>query len=195
MSAQPDCQSLPSSLPKWCVMMPLAKSYRTRTLRRFGFGPARATLQIRPDFQYGMNGTLALHPLAELIREIASKYLSGALRLEQDRARVVVYFEKGAVVFAASNIRTLRLREYLKTRELISDQEFEALKNPGADLRLGESLVAGGKLKPKDFDSLVATLVGDTLRVPLLWTEGTWEFDSRARLADPVRASIDASSL
>ena len=142
-----------------------------------------------------MNGTLALHPLAELIREIASKSLSGALRLEQDRARVVVYFEKGAVVFAASNIRTLRLREYLMTRELISDQEFEALKNPGADLRLGESLVAGGKLKQRDFDSLVATLVGDTLRVPLLWTEGTWEFDERARLADPVRASLDASSL
>lgn len=142
-----------------------------------------------------MNGTLAAHPLAELIREIASKSLSGALRLEQDRVRIVVYFENGDVVFAASNIRTLRLREYLKARGLVSEEEFAALKNPGADLRLGESLVASGKLQPKDFDSLMATLVSDILRVPLLWTEGTWELDERARLADAVRATVDASSL
>lgn len=142
-----------------------------------------------------MNGTLAAHPLAELIREIASKSLSGALRLEQDRARVVVYFEKGAVAFAASNIRTLRLREYLKTRGLINEQEFEALKNPSADLKLGEYLVVDGKLQQKDLDSMLAALVADILRVPLLWTEGTWEFDERARVADPVRASVDSSGL
>jgi len=142
-----------------------------------------------------MNGTLAAHPLAELIREMDSKSLSGALRLESDRARTVVYFEKGQVVFAAANIRTLRLREHLRKRGVVSDQELEALKTPSADLRLGESLVASGTLSQKDFDAMLTALVADILRVPLLWTEGTWEFDERARLDDPVRATVDSSSL
>lgn len=142
-----------------------------------------------------MKGKLTDHPLAELIREIASKALSGALRLEHERAKTVVYFESGRIVFAASNLRTLRLREYLKKNGVISESEFSGLANPGADLKLASSLCANGKLSPKDFDSLLASLVGDVLRVPLLWTDGTWEFDERTRLDNPVRVTIDPTSL
>jgi curved DNA-binding protein CbpA len=137
-----------------------------------------------------MNGRLSDQPLAELIREIGSKSLAGALRLEHDRAKTVVYFEKGQIVFAASNIRTLRMREYLKKRGLISEKEFADLKNPGVDLSLAASLCRAGKLSQKDFDSLLTTLVADILRVPLLWTDGTWEFDQRARLNDPLRVKL-----
>ncbi|HWN09937.1 MAG TPA: DnaJ domain-containing protein [Pyrinomonadaceae bacterium] len=142
-----------------------------------------------------MNGKLSDQPLAELIREIGSKLLSGALRLERELARTVVYFEKGRVVFAASNIRTLRLREYMKRKELISEPEFNELKNPGADMSLALSLRDRGKLSQKDFDSLVINLVADVLRVPLLWTDGVWEFDERARLNDPVRVNLNPSGL
>ncbi len=142
-----------------------------------------------------MNGKLSDQPLAELIREIGSKLLSGALRLERELARTVVYFEKGRVVFAASNIRTLRLREYMKKRDLISEAEFDGLNNPGADMTLALSLRDKGKLSQKDLDSLVLSLVADVLRVPLLWTDGTWEFDERARLNDPLRVNLNPSGL
>lgn len=142
-----------------------------------------------------MKGKLTDQPLAELIREIASKALSGALRLEHERAKTVVYFESGRIVFAASNLRTLRLREYLKKKGVISEEEFAGLENPSADLSLTSSLCANGKLSQKDFDSLLTTLVGDVLRVPLLWTDGTWEFDERARLDNPVRVTVDPTSL
>jgi curved DNA-binding protein CbpA len=137
-----------------------------------------------------MNGQLSDQPLAELIREIGSKALSGALRLEHERAKTVVYFEKGQIVFAASNIRTLRMREYLKKRGLITEKEFADLENPSADLSTAASLRAAGKLSQKNLDSLLANLVGDSLRVPLLWTEGTWEFDERARLNEPLRVKL-----
>jgi len=142
-----------------------------------------------------MNGKLSLNPLAELIREIGSKGLSGALRLENERAKTVCYFEQGRVVFAASNIRTLRLREYLKKKGLVSEEEFAGLKNPGADLSLASSLCDKGKLSQKDLDSMLTTLVADVLRVPLLWTDGTWEFDERARLDNPLRVTLDPTSL
>jgi len=138
-----------------------------------------------------MNGKLADQPLAELIREIGSKSLSGALRLEHERARTAIYFVKGRITFAASNIRTLRLREYLKKRGLISEKEFAGLETPSADISLAASLRDAGKLSQKDFDSLLAALVADVLRVPLLWTEGNWEFDERARLDTPIEVKLN----
>src|SRR2546429_5668463 len=84
-----------------------------------------------------MQGQLSEHPLAELIREINNAGLSGALRLSHDSAKVVVYFNVGNLLFAASNLRGHRLREVLKRNgivelklqqysETISDEEMTA---------------------------------------------------------------------
>ena len=112
-----------------------------------------------------MKGKLTDQPLAELIREIASKGFSGTLRLEHERAQAAVYFEDGQAVFAASNIRTLRLREYLTKRDLVSENELASLGNNLSDLALAAALGAKGVLRQEDVDALLATLVNDTLRV------------------------------
>ena len=52
-----------------------------------------------------MKGKLSDQPLAELIREISAKGLSGALRLERKRAQTAIYFEQGRIIFAAANLR------------------------------------------------------------------------------------------
>jgi curved DNA-binding protein CbpA len=142
-----------------------------------------------------MNGTLTNQPLVELIREISSKGLSGTLRLEHERAQTAVYFDKGQLVYAASNLRTLRLREYLSKRGLVSEKELAKFASDLSDLACAAALSANGKLKQKAIDAVLTMLVGDVLRVALLWTEGTWEFSERARLDDPVRANIDIASL
>lgn len=142
-----------------------------------------------------MKGTLTDQPLAELIREISSKGLSGTLRLEHERAQTAVYFEKGQIVYAASNLRTLRLREYLNKRDLVSEKARASLENNLSDLALAAALSATGTLKQKDIGALLAVLVVDVLRVTLLWTEGTWNFNERARLNDPVRVKVDTPSL
>ncbi len=142
-----------------------------------------------------MNGKLTDQPLAELIREILSKGLSGTLRLEHELARAAVYFLDGQVVFAASNIRTLRLREYLTKRDLVSEAEFAKLGNNLSDLGLAAALRSNGSLRQEEINTVMATLVKDTLRVALLWTEGNWDFNERARLDDPVRVLIDSNTL
>jgi curved DNA-binding protein CbpA len=142
-----------------------------------------------------MNGTLTNQPLAELIREISSKAFSGTLRLKLERAQTAVYFEDGQLVYAASNLRTLRLQEYLDKSGLVSEKDRASQENNLSDLALAAALSATGTLNQKEVDSLLATLVGDVLRVALLWTEGTWEFDQRARLDDPLRVRVDIANL
>ncbi|HEY7544848.1 MAG TPA: DUF4388 domain-containing protein, partial [Blastocatellia bacterium] len=71
-----------------------------------------------------MNGQLSQKPLVELIREISSKSMGGRLHLEHDRVRVAAYFDSGKFLYAASNVRTLRLREYLLKSNLVSEQDL-----------------------------------------------------------------------
>ena len=142
-----------------------------------------------------MKGTLTDQPLAELIREISSRGFSGTLRIEHARAQTAIYFEGGEVVYAASNLRTLRLREYLKKRGILSEKERASQENNLSDLGLAAALRATGKLSQKEMDSLLTILVADILRVALLWTEGAWDFDARARLNDPVRVKVDTANL
>jgi curved DNA-binding protein CbpA len=140
-------------------------------------------------------GKLAEQPLAELIREISFKGLSGCVRLEHERAQTAAYFDAGQLVYAATNLRTLRLREYLIKRGLVSEKEQVKLNGSISDLNLAAGLAASGTLRQKDIDALLVIQVSDILRVALLWMDGTWEFNQRGRLADPIHVKVDTGAL
>jgi curved DNA-binding protein CbpA len=142
-----------------------------------------------------MKGTLSAQPLAELIREISIKGLSGTLRLQLERAQTAVYFDGGQLIYAASNLLTLRLRKYLSKRGIVVEKELRSEGNNLSDLDLAAALAAAGTVRQKDIDALLSILVRDVLRVALLWTEGTWDFNQRARLADPVCVKLDNAAL
>lgn len=140
-------------------------------------------------------GKLQEQPLAELIREISDKGLSGSLRLEHDRLQTAVYFAEGQLIYAASNLRTLRLRDYLVKHGVVSDADQTKLNNGLSDLALAQALTSDGTLRQKDIDALLIVLVTDVVRVSLLWRDGTWEFDARARLVDSIKVKVDVATL
>jgi curved DNA-binding protein CbpA len=141
-----------------------------------------------------MEGKLGEHPLAELIREITATALTGALRLAQDRAQVVIYFEGGQLVFAMSNLRSHRLREVVKRNGLTEAHvaEFPA-RTPDEDI--AAAMIKTGLLKPDTLAAIRVNQVSDVLRLALLWTDGSWVFESRVRLADTTRVQIDVNRL
>src|SRR5678815_4853583 len=95
-----------------------------------------------------MNGQLSEHPPAELFREISSKSLSGRLRLEDDRVKVVAYFENGKFVYAAANLRTLRLREYLTKSELVAEKDLAQFNERLSDTDLLKALSSKQLMAP-----------------------------------------------
>ncbi|HEV8427246.1 MAG TPA: DUF4388 domain-containing protein [Pyrinomonadaceae bacterium] len=142
-----------------------------------------------------MNGQLSEQPLAELIREISTKSLSGRLRLEQERAKVVVYFENGNLLYAAANLRTLRLREYLKKSDLIAETALEQFNERVSDTELLKTLSAQKLLSSNNAEQIQTRQVADVLRLALLWTEGSWDFESRSRLDEDPNLKIDVNAL
>lgn len=142
-----------------------------------------------------MNGQLSEQPLAELVREISAKSLGGRLSLEHDRVKVVTYFDNGNFVYAASNVRTLRLREYLKKSELLSDADLARFNESLPDLELLKQLTTQNLLTTNAAEQVHARLVADVLRMALVWTEGSWQLDARSHLDKPLNLNLDLDSM
>lgn len=143
-----------------------------------------------------MTGKLNEHPLAELIREIVAEKLSGSLRLESERIKTAVYFDKGALVYATSNLRPHRLAEWLRRWRVITEAQFASLPQGGkSDAETGRALVEQGVITKETLGELRERLVADVLRPALLWTEGSWNFDPRVRLVEDVRVEINLQEL
>lgn len=144
-----------------------------------------------------MNGQLRDHPLGELIREISAEGLSGALRLSRERVRAVVYFDAGAVRYARMNLRALGLVELLRRWKIVDEQKLAGLSSAAAmsDAEAGAALVASGAISAEELPKLLARQVSETILPPLLWTDGAWAFDARARLGEELRAEPDVRAL
>jgi len=143
-----------------------------------------------------MNGQLRERPLAELIREIIAAKLSGALRLARERMQAVVYAEAGEVVLARSNLRVHRLAVSLHRWSVLPEDKLSALVTEFmSDAEASAALVAAGALTQEALAKLQARQATDVLRPLLLWTEGEWSFDPRARLVEDVRRKLELPQL
>ena len=139
-------------------------------------------------------GQLSERPLAELIREIIDAELSGAIRLSNGPARVVIYFEKGNLLFATSNVRAHRLREVFK-RNAVGAVKIDELSVTLSDEDLATALLENGTITAEILEQMRSAQVADVLRLALLWTAGDWSFDRRVRVAGEFRATIEANRL
>src|SRR5215211_6101996 len=141
-----------------------------------------------------MNGRLSDHPLAELVREISDARLSGALRLEHERAKAAVYFDGGPVAAALSNLRPLRLVEVLRRSGAVDPQRLYAVVGERmSDEQVGVVLLRSGLLDEAGLKRLRERQTKEVLGEALRWTSGVWEFDPRVRLAGAQAVRLDVS--
>ncbi|HEY0377605.1 MAG TPA: DUF4388 domain-containing protein [Pyrinomonadaceae bacterium] len=142
-----------------------------------------------------MAGQLQKHPLAELVREISSESLSGVVRLARERAKAVVYFDAGEVVYAASNLRAYRFSSCARRWNLLTEAQLASVGETTSDLEAGAALLASGAVSREALDALTTRQVSELLCHALLWIEGHWDFDPRVRFAGEVRAVVNVKSL
>jgi cytochrome c-type biogenesis protein CcmH/NrfG len=142
-----------------------------------------------------MNGQLSEQPLAELIREIETTGVSGALRLARERVQAVVYAQAGAILYARTNLRAHRLTEALRRWGRLNAEQVAVASDAGTEAEASAALVRAGLIKPEEWPHLRTRLATDVLRPLLLWTDGFWNFDPRARLAEEVAGQIETAEL
>ncbi len=142
-----------------------------------------------------MNGQLSAQPLAEVIREISATGLSGALRLTRERVRAVIYAQDGALIYARSNLRAHRLTECLRRWGFLTAEQLTTFAGTTAEADVCAALVAARVLTEGALPGLRVRQTADVLRPLLLWTEGAWDYDPRARLAEAGAGVVASNEL
>ena len=140
-------------------------------------------------------GQLNEHPLAELIREISAAELSGALRLFRDRAKAVIYFEGGQIIYAASNLRAYRLSVCVSRWGIFNEEQLARVQNQTSDAEFGVALVKTGMLNRETLNELITHQVSEIICHTLLWIDGQWDFDPRVRLSEEAHVSLKLPEL
>lgn len=129
-----------------------------------------------------MKGRLSEHPLAELIRETSDAGLSGAFHLAREQVKALVYFRRGHIVLAATNLRSHRLQILLARWGEVSPERLYAVGGENAsDEQIARALVSSGALTKEKLEKMRERQSGEALRAPMLWTEGEWIFNPNAR--------------
>lgn len=140
-----------------------------------------------------LRGKISRNPVVELLVEISQTDLSGSLRLSQNEQKIVVYFDKGEIVFAASNTRKHRLFEILLNQEQISKENLGKIENFTNDFYLAKELVEKNLFTKETVNILFSFQIKKILTDAIEIKDGEWTFNSLARIKQGIRFEVDLS--
>src|SRR5881409_4052290 len=102
---------------------------------------------------------LAVTPISETLRKLSVERRSGDLQVQSGRVVKTLFFDHGRIVFAASNLKKDRLGEALVALGRITDEQYSqaaALVGGERKRRFGEALVQAGIMDKTELGRSVA---------------------------------------
>jgi tetratricopeptide (TPR) repeat protein len=138
---------------------------------------------------------LAKTPIAETLCSLSTARKSGDLQVQSAKAVKTLFFDHGRLVFAASNLRRDRLGEALVALGRITDEQYQkavALLSGERKRRFGEALVQAGVLEKGEVGRSVARQVKRIVLSVFSFTEGVSSFEER-RSAIPLEYMVSLS--
>jgi len=126
---------------------------------------------------------IARSPIAETVRKLSAERRSGDLQVRSGRMVKIVFFDHGRLVFAASNLRRDRLGEALVADGRITQHDFDrvsALMRADRGRRFGEALVQAGVMDRYEVGTAVARQVRRVALSLFELTDGAAVFEERA---------------
>ncbi len=129
----------------------------------------------------GWIGSLAHTPFAEVLRRIALEDLSGDLQVTSPSAIKTVYFDRGFVVFASSDLKSDRLGESMTEAGRISPHEFAlaSMLMKTTRQKFGKVLVEAGIVSEEELGPHVAAQVNRIVLSLFSEKRGMYSFDER----------------
>src|SRR6476646_10258335 len=138
-----------------------------------------------------LNGSIRVHPVAEVLLEITRGRLTGSLRVEMGDQKAIVYFVDGEVAYAVSNEKRFRLFKLLIDKGLIDKEYLAQNRTMLSDLQLTEKIEKDGKIPPDELHTIISSQCESVIDLILTWLEGEWTFSPHSRLKSGVRYKIN----
>jgi tetratricopeptide (TPR) repeat protein len=138
---------------------------------------------------------IARSPISETIRTLSAERRSGDLQVRSGRMVKIAFFDHGRLVFAASNLRRDRLGEALVADGRITQHEFDrvsALMRADRGRRFGEALVQAGVMDRYEVGTAVARQVRRVALSLFELADGAAVFEERA-CSNPLEYMVSLS--
>ncbi len=133
-----------------------------------------------------MQGDLTRDALGDVIRKLYVNRRGGILHLTQDKTSKRIYFRKGSMIFANSDVDADRLGEFLIRQQVISREDFErastVMRETGS--RLGRTLVELGFASPEGMEAKVVEQIQTIIYSLFSWTSGEYRFEQHESPVD-----------
>lgn len=125
-------------------------------------------------------GSTAYTPISEVLREIVQRELSGDLQIISSRAKRTLYFDRGFIVFAGSNLKKDRLGQRLIDSGRLTKSEVEkARRLQKGRLRFGEALIREAMLDEEELGREVVRQAKDIVLTAYELEGAVYSFDER----------------
>ncbi len=146
------------------------------------------------DRSIGWVGSLHETPLPGVLKKIAIEERSGDFQVITGRTIKTVYFDRGFVVFAASNLKRDRLGESMIDLGRLSRHEFAvaSLLMKNSRRKFGQALVQAGLMSEEELGRQVALQVNRILLSLFKVGDGIYSFDERPCII-PVELMVSLS--
>jgi len=131
-----------------------------------------------------LNGSLGGSLLPDLIREIARRGASGALRLSQDNAARFIYFDLGTPVSLTSELADEQLENRLLKEGRTTAGLIQAARRAKPKSQLSRALVEKGALSEDAVRLTTGELVKQIVLSIFEWEGGEYHFDEGAQPAE-----------
>ena len=136
-----------------------------------------------------MQGDLSQDTLAGVIRGLYLDRKSGILHLEREGIKKRIYFKKGSLIFANSDVNDDRIGEFLIRNNAIDHAAFEMAVKVAKDTRkrFGKTIVEMGHMSAEEMETQVTGQIEAIIYSLFLWESGDWKLEPHE---DPVDADI-----
>jgi Domain of unknown function (DUF4388)/Inner membrane component of T3SS, cytoplasmic domain len=144
-----------------------------------------------------LQGSLDSFKLPDVLAFLNSAKKTGMLTVTADEREAYVFFRAGAVVYAASNQRTLRLGAILLKKKILTREQCDAIDElvvRGG--RFGDLIVEQGILTAEQLDDFLKIQVSEVIYDCFVWKKGSFAFFDGIDLPlHAVTISIDLTNL
>jgi CheY-like chemotaxis protein len=158
--------------------------------------PEAARIRVtQPDASPPPTGQLAFATVPRLLVALHVGQATGALTLARGPVKKIVAVERGAPVYAASNVAGERFGAVCVRRSILTAERLDELRKAAPDQRTAELLLGAGLLTPERRIELVTAQIRAIAWSTFEWREGSYRFQAGRPPAARLPLHLDAGDL
>jgi hypothetical protein len=127
-----------------------------------------------------LQGNVGQFTLPEIFQLIANSRKTGTLGIQKDDDIVMIYFDKGQIIYGYGPRKTYHLGQLLKERGYITTGQLEdavaTQSKKASSKRLGQILMEKQYIDRADLENVVRSQVEELIYSLLAWSSGTFKF-------------------